>query len=203
MTEDSVRRSREAQVESWIAEAKKLLEDGQETRALDLYRHAADDLPGAPWLQHRTAELSRKLKQRDVAIIYYRRAATAFQIAEFSKRAVAPLRTAWTLAVDGLPGSSKVLVELAGDLIHLQRRLGYAADATVSFERTNAALRSRGFSELGSHLLSTALREPRSSGPTSVRDAASASADEMAPPGSGLKSAESTDGARRPRFGRG
>jgi|SRR6478609_827597 len=194
VTEDSVRRSREAQVESWIAEAKKLLEEGQETRALDLYRHAADDLPGAPWLQHRTAELSRKLKQRDVAIIYYRRASTAFQIAEFPKRAVPPLRTAWALAVDGLPGSSKALVELASDLIYLQRKLGFASDASVTFERTNSALRSRGFSELGAHLLTTT--------PRGAKPSESALLDETPPPGSGLKTVESGGGVRS-RLGRG
>jgi tetratricopeptide (TPR) repeat protein len=163
VTEDSVRRRElEAQVERWTAEAKKLLEEGQEVRALELYRFAADDLPGAPWLQQRTAELGRKLKQFDVALIYFRRAATAFQIAEFPKRAVAPLRTAWTLAIDGLPGRSKLLVELAGELIQLQRRLGYNADASVTLERTNTALRSRGFSEIGTQLLTAAPREPAS-----------------------------------------
>ena len=148
MIDDSVKRGREARIEGLIAEAKKRLEAGEETRALDLYRSAADELAGAPWLQHRTAELARKLKQPSVAIIYFRRAATAFQLADFLKRAIAPLRTAWTLAIDGLPGTSKLLVELAGELIQLQRRLGYAADATVTLERTNAALRARGFSEL-------------------------------------------------------
>lgn len=150
MTDDSVKRSREARVESSIAEAKKRLEAGEATRALELYRSAADELTGAPWLQHRTAELARRLKQRDVAIIYFRRAATAFQLAEFFKRAVSPLRMAWTLAVDGLPATSKLLVEVASDLIHVQRRLGYASDASVTLERTNAVLRARGFSELGS-----------------------------------------------------
>jgi hypothetical protein len=146
--DSSVKRSREARVEDIIADAKKRLEAGEEAQALDLYRSAANELAGAPWLQHRTAELARRLKRHDVAIDYFRRAATAFQLAEFLKRAITPLRSAWTLAVEGLPGSSKALVEVATDLIQLQRRLGYAADATVTLERTNAALRARGFSEL-------------------------------------------------------
>jgi tetratricopeptide (TPR) repeat protein len=156
------RQKLEAQVERWTAEAKKLLAAGKDAAALELYRRAADELPGAPWLQHRTAELSRKLKQTDVAVVYFRRAATAFQLADFSKRAVAPLRTAWTLALDGLPGTSKLLVEVAVELVQLHRRLGFAADATVTFERTNAALRSRGFSEMGAHVLEVARREPAS-----------------------------------------
>lgn len=154
------RRQVEAQVERWTAEAKKLAESGKEAAALDLYRRAADELPGAPWLQHRTAELARKLKKNDAAITYFRKAATAFQIADFSKRAVAPLRTAWSLAIDGLPGTSRLLVELAVELMQLHRRLGFAADATVTFERTNAALRTRGFSEIAPHVLETLQREP-------------------------------------------
>jgi hypothetical protein len=153
------RRALEAQVEQWTAEAKKQIEAGRDDRALELYRLAADDLPGAPWLQHRTAELARKLKQPDVAITYFRRAATAFQIAAFSKRAIAPLRTGWTLAIDGLPGSSKTLVELAGELIQLQRRLGYESDAGVTLERTNAALRARGFSEITPQVTTATARE--------------------------------------------
>lgn len=155
MTEDSVkqRRAIEQQVERWTAEAKKLFEGGQEAAALDLYRRAADELPGAPWLQHRTADIARKLKQPDVAIIYFRRAATAFHIANFPKRAVAPLRTAWSLAIEGLPATSKILVELTLELMQLHRKLGFAADATVTFERTNAALRLRGFSEIAPHTL--------------------------------------------------
>ena len=162
MTDDAARQRRqlEAQVERWTAEAKKLAEGGKEAAALDLYRRAADELPGAPWLQHRTAELARKLKKNDAAIIYFRKAATAFQIADFSKRAVAPLRTAWSLAIDGLPGTSKLLIELAVELMQLHRRLGFAADAAVTFERTNAALRMRGFSEIAPHVLETLQREP-------------------------------------------
>ncbi len=158
MIEDSVKQRRlvEQQVERWTAEAKKLADAGKEGDALDVYRRAADELPGAPWLQHRTAELARKLRKPDVAMLYFRRASTAFQIADFSKRAVAPLRTAWSLAIDGLPGSSKLLVELALELMQLQRKLGFAADATVTFERTNAALRVRGFSEIAPSALAPA-----------------------------------------------
>lgn len=155
MTDDSARQrlKLEAQIERWTAEAKKLAESGKEGAALELYCRAADELPGAPWLQHRTAELARKLKKNDVAINYFRRAATAFQIADFSKRAVAPLRTAWSLAIDGLPSTSKLLVDLAVELMQLHRRLGFSADATVTFERTNTALRTRGFSEIAPHVL--------------------------------------------------
>lgn len=164
VTDDPVRQRRllEAQVERWTAEAKKLAESGKESEALELYRRAADELPGAPWLQHRTAELARKLKQHDAAITYFRRAATAFQIADFAKRAVAPLRTAWSLAIDSLPATSKVLVELALELMQLHRRLGFAADATVTLERTNAALRARGFSEISPHALENLERAPAS-----------------------------------------
>jgi hypothetical protein len=166
VTDDSVtnRRLLEAQVELWTNQAKKLAETGKEAAALELYRRAADELSGAPWLQHRTAELARKLRKNDVAIVYFRRAATAFQLADFAKRAVAPLRTAWALAIEGLPATSRLVVELAVELMQLHRRLGFAADAAVSFERTNAALRARGFSEIPSHVLEALQRDPPASG---------------------------------------
>lgn len=167
MNDDSQRQRQkvEAQVERWSAEAKKLADAGKESAALQLYRQAADELPGAPWLQHRTAELAKKLKQHDVAIIYFRRSAAAFQVAEFPKRAVAPLRTAWTLAIEALPTTSRALIEVALELVQLHRRLGFAADASVTVERTNAALRARGFSELPTHQVEPppSSRKPRSS----------------------------------------
>jgi hypothetical protein len=186
VTDDSVKQRRllDTRIERWTADAKKLVEAGKETAALDLYRLAADELPGAPWLQHRTAELARKLRKHDVAIVYFRRAATAFQIADFSKRAVAPLRTAWTLSIDGLPGTSALLVELALELISLHRRLGFAADATVTLERTNSALRTRGFSEIAASALDATQQEPASS----RLSAPPASAPPSSGPGRGGKS---------------
>jgi hypothetical protein len=175
------RRQLDAQIERWTNEAKKLVESGKEAAALELYQRASDQLAGAPWLQHRTAELARKLKKHDIAIIYFRRAATAFQIADFPKRGVAPLRTAWSLAIEGLPATSKLVVELGLELTQLHRRLGFTADAAVTFERTNAALRARGFSEIPQHTFD-AQREtpstrsfapPPSSGPPSSKPAES------------------------------
>jgi len=214
VTDDPVRQRRqlEAQVERWTAEAKKLAENGKEAAALELYCRAADELPGAPWLQHRTAELARKLKKNDKAIVYFRKAATAFQIADFSKRAVAPLRTAWSLAIDGLPGTSALVVELGIELMQLHRRLGFAADATVTFERTNAALRSRGFTEIAPHVLEAMQRgpagtrpstppTPSSSPPPSSRPAPSTrssapSASDVAPRGPGATPGEGPPGTR-------
>jgi hypothetical protein len=197
VTDDSVkqRRQLDAQIERWTNEAKKLVESGKDAAGLELYQRAADELAGAPWLQHRTAELARKLKKTDIAIIYFRRAATAFQIAEFPKRGVAPLRTAWSLAIEGLPATSKLLVELALELTQLHRRLGFAADATVTFERTNAALRARGFSEIPLHTFESqretpstrSFAAPPSSGPPSSKPSGNRSGDgpssEVAPRG--------------------
>jgi tetratricopeptide (TPR) repeat protein len=211
VTDDLARQRRqlEAQIERWTSEAKKLAESGKEAAALELYCRAADELPGAPWLQHRTAELARKLKKHDLAINYFRRAATAFQIADFSKRAVAPLRTAWSLAIDGLPGTSKLLVDLAVELMQLHRRLGFAADATVTFERTNAALRSRGFSEIAAHVLEALQREPASarvssppssvppsSRPTPGNASSSPPASDVIPRGSGAPPSEGASSSR-------
>jgi hypothetical protein len=215
VTDDSVkqRRQLEAQVERWTNEAKKLAEVGKEAAALDLYRRAADELTGAPWLQHRTAELARKLKKPDIAILYFRRAATAFQLADFPKRAVAPLRTAWSLGIEGLPGTSRQLVDVAIELMQVHRRLGFAADATVTYERTNAALRARGFSEIPQHVLETMSREsparrastppastppsssPPSSGPSRGSQNPRATSD-VAPRSAGSPPAESSPGSR-------
>jgi hypothetical protein len=219
VTDDPARQRRqlEAQIERWTAEAKKLAESGKDAAAFELYCRAADELPGAPWLQHRTAELARKLKKIDAAINYFRRAATAFQIADFSKRAVAPLRTAWSLAIDGLPATSKLLVDLAVELVQLHRRLGFSADATVTFERTNTALRTRGFSELPPQVLETLQRdraplhvssppatssEPPSSRPTSSTGSSSPPVSNVisrstgTPPGAAAPSSRSRDLAR-------
>ena len=57
VTDDSVkqRRQLDAQIERWTNEAKKLVESGKDAAGLELYQRAADELAGAPWLQHRTA----------------------------------------------------------------------------------------------------------------------------------------------------
>ena len=143
MTEPS-KESVQDQVERWGAEARRLAESGREAAALEIYLRAADALPGAPWLQHRTAELARKLRQYDVAISYFRRAAMAFVAAGFAKRAIAPLTSAWTLARAGLPSTGAVLPRVAEELSELLKSLGLATDASVTLEYTEDALRRAG-----------------------------------------------------------
>ncbi|MFO7179779.1 MAG: hypothetical protein DIU78_013860 [Pseudomonadota bacterium] len=132
------------QVERWGAEAKRLAEAGREVAALDLYRKAADALPGAPWLQQRTAELARKLRQYDVAILYFRRSAAAFIAAGFDKRAIAPLRAAWTIARDEMPSFAGVLVEVSTELSEVLESVGLHTDAHTIVECTEDALRQAG-----------------------------------------------------------
>ena len=134
------------QVERWGAEARRLAEAGKEAAALEIYERAADSLPGAPWLQHRTAELARKLRQNDVAIAYFRRAGSAFVAAGFPRRAIAPLTAAWTLARAGLPSTGRVLPEVARELSQLLEGLGLSMDASVTLEYTDDALRRAGIS---------------------------------------------------------
>lgn len=145
------RNSVQDQVERWGAEARKLAESGREVAALEIYQRAADALPGAPWLQHRTAELARKLRQNDVAIAYFRRAATAFVNAGFERRAIPPLTTAWTLARAGLPSTGDVLPRVAEDLAELLRSLGLTTDASVTLEYTEDALRRAGLPQPERH----------------------------------------------------
>jgi len=137
-----------AQVERWGSEAKRLADAGREVAALDLYRKASDAVPGAPWLQLRTAELARKLRQNDLAISYFRRSAAAFISAGFQKRAIAPLRAAWTTAKEGVPRSAAAFVEISMELSQLQKQLGLPSDAAVTIEYANDALRRANLKEM-------------------------------------------------------
>lgn len=134
----------QTQVEQLISEAKKLSGVGKEAQALEVYRKAAELMPGAPWLQNRTAELARKLRQPSVAAQYYRRAGAAFIGAGFPKRALGPLRNAWTLLVGALPANSSTFISVTLDLAELQRELGFAADGALSITSANEELRAAG-----------------------------------------------------------
>jgi tetratricopeptide (TPR) repeat protein len=146
------------QAERWGAEAKRLSDSGRELAALDLYRKAADALPGAPWLQHRTAEVARKLKRDELAIAYFRRSAAAFRKAGFDKRAVSPLRLAWTIARCDLAQFGETFLDTAQDLSQLLGALGLHADAESTLEETEDALRRAGLGRL----LQDTLSAPRS-----------------------------------------
>lgn len=154
------------QAERWGAEAKRLSDAGRDLAAFDLYRKAADALPGAPWLQHRTAEVARKLKRDELAIGYFRRSATAFKKAGFDKRAVAPLRLAWTIARADLNQFGEDFVESAQDLCQLLGALGLAADATSLLEETEEALRRGGLTHLLNPSLPPSRTSPKSIFPT-------------------------------------
>jgi hypothetical protein len=137
----------QAEVERLTAEAKKLNCTGREPEALEVYRVAADLMLGAPWLQQRTAELARKLRQPGVATLHYRRAAVAFVSAGFPKRALSPLRTAWALSVAALPANPEIFVALTLELSEVQRNLGVAGDAAVTVTSANRELDASGCSE--------------------------------------------------------
>jgi hypothetical protein len=132
------------QVETLIAVAKKLTAEGNEAQALETYKTASGLMLGAPWLQHRTAELARKLKQPEVATLHYRRAAAAFIRAGFPKRALSPLRTAWQLSVPLLPKSASPFITLSLELANVQRELGFGSDAKTTLANANFALESSG-----------------------------------------------------------
>jgi hypothetical protein len=129
------------QAERWGAEAKRLADAGRDVAAFDLYRKAADALPGAPWLQHRTAELAHKLKRDELSLEYFRRSASGFVKAGFDRRAVAPLRMAWSVAREHLPAMTESFADVAHDLSELLSRLALTADAEVVREQTEDALR--------------------------------------------------------------
>lgn len=137
----------QAQVETLTAVAKKLTGEGKEAQALEAYKTASGLMLGAPWLQHRTAELARRLKQPEVAVLHYRRAAAAFIRAGFPKRALGPLRTAWQLSIPLLPSQASSFITLSLELANVQRELGFAADARVTSTNSNLALESSGSGE--------------------------------------------------------
>ncbi|MEO8901606.1 MAG: hypothetical protein ABI627_08775 [Polyangiaceae bacterium] len=137
----------QSQVELLVAEAKKHNGAGDEAPALACYQQAATLMPGAPWLQHRTAEIARKLKQHDMAAVHYRRAAAAFIAAGFPKRAVAPLRAAWQSSLVGLPAQSSAFIAVTLELAQVQRDLGFGPEATLSISNADQALLSSGSAE--------------------------------------------------------
>ncbi|HET9958033.1 MAG TPA: hypothetical protein VFQ61_26225 [Polyangiaceae bacterium] len=164
----------ETQVERWGAEAKRLADTGHMVEALELYQKAADALPGAPWLQLRTAELARKLKRSDVAIMYFRRAADGFSRAGFAKRALPPRRSAWSVAREGLPATQDVFVVISLELAKLQAQLGATTDAEFTIDHANDALRRAGirhtivWSESASTAPALTSSPPPASGPQTL-----------------------------------
>ena len=172
----------QAQVEALTAVAKKLNSEGKEAQALEAYTIAAGLMLGAPWLQHRTAELARKLKQPDVAALHYRRAAAAFIRAGFPKRALAPLRTAWQVSVALLPADPSAFITITLELANVQRELGFASDAKLSLANSNQALKAAGCTD----------RVP-SGGEFELRKSAPPpNADGSQPPESGIKTSNSS-----------
>ena len=168
----------QAQVEALTAVAKKLNGEGKEAQALEAYKTASGLMPGAPWLQHRTAELARKLKQPEAAALHYRRAAVAFISAGFPKRALAPLRMAWQVSIALLPHDTSGFITVALELANVQRELGFPADAKLTQNNSNQALRSSGSSERVPTAAEFELRSTR----------ASQNPDAAQPPESGVKS---------------
>jgi hypothetical protein len=134
----------QARVELLATEAKKHSATGNEAGALECYVEAANLMPGAPWLQHRTAELARKLKQLDVAAVHYRRAASAFVAAGFPKRALSPLRNASQASQASLPHSADSFIGITLELAHAQRELGFGPEAAQCIAQANQALRASG-----------------------------------------------------------
>ena len=135
------------QVETLTAVAKKLMGEGKEAQALEAYKTASGLMLGAPWLQHRTAELARKLKQPEVAALHYRRAAVAFIRAGFPKRALSPLRAAWQVSIPLLPANASAFITIGLELANVQRELGFGADAKLTLTNTNLALEASGSSD--------------------------------------------------------
>ena len=130
-----------------MREVRRLSALGREGAAFELLRGTADGHPRNARLQHDTAELARRLNQKDVAVAYYRRASVAFANDGFSRHAVAPLRSAWLITKSGLPGSADTFAGIARELVRLQRELGFTADAKMLLDMTEGAFAKAGLSK--------------------------------------------------------
>lgn len=134
-------------LERTMREVRRLSALGRERAALALLRKAADAHPRNARLQHDTAELARRLNEGDLAVAYYRKASAAFSNDGFSRHAVAPLRSAWLITKSGLPGTSETFAGIASELVRLQTELGFAADAKMLLDMTDAAFAKAGVSK--------------------------------------------------------
>jgi hypothetical protein len=130
-------------------EAQALVSSGKLTAALELYGRAAEALPNDAWLHHAAGELARKLKQDELAAMYFRKAGAAFMAGGFSRYALPALRSSWLLFRSTLPANVVAYREVTHELAAVQRELGFETDASVTEELGHGALESLAASERG------------------------------------------------------
>jgi hypothetical protein len=115
-------------------EAQALVGAGKLTAALELYGRAAEALPSDAWLHHAAGELAKKLKQDELAAMYFRKSGAAFMASGFSRYALPALRSSWLLFRGELPAAAVAYREVTHELASVQRELGFQTDATLTEE---------------------------------------------------------------------
>jgi hypothetical protein len=129
-------------------QAQALVSAGKLTAALEAYGRAAETLSNDAWLHHAAGELAKKLKQNELAAVYFRRAGAAFMATGFNRYALPAFRNSWVLYRTGLPASSRAYREVTRELAAVQRELGFETDATVTEELASSALEGSAPSDL-------------------------------------------------------
>jgi hypothetical protein len=124
------KKSDRAAAEKLKMEAQALVTSGKLTAALEAYGRAAEALPGDAWLHHAAGELARKLKQDELAALYFRKAGAAFMTGGFSRYALPALRSSWMILRAALPANAAAYREVTQELAAVQRELGFGTDAT-------------------------------------------------------------------------
>ncbi len=156
-------------------EAQALVAAGKLTAALEAYGRAAEVLSNDAWLHHAAGELAKKLKQEELAAMYFRKSGAAFMASGFSRYALPALRSSWLLFRSGLPATAGAYREVTHELAAVQRELGFETDASMTEQLGNDALDGTAASEHGPNdsvpprdSLARALRTPVTTRPSAA-----------------------------------
>jgi tetratricopeptide (TPR) repeat protein len=121
-------------------EAQALVSAGKPTAALERYARAAEALPDDGWLHHAAGELARRLKQEELAAMYFRKAGVAFVASGLGRYALPPFRNAWLYFQSALPEHAAAFEEVTRELAAVQRQLGFETDANQTEKLSGEAL---------------------------------------------------------------
>jgi hypothetical protein len=132
------------EAEAWSLEAKRLHARGEHGKALALLRQSCEALPGRARVELDTAELARRLGKPELAVLHYRRAATAYARTGQARHALTPLRTALHLEHSRLPVSAAEVTSICRELVDALVALGFAGDARQVLELSAGAFAERG-----------------------------------------------------------
>ena len=132
------------EADAWALEAKRLHTRGEHEKALALLRRSCEALPGRARVELDTAELVRRLGKAALAVMHYRRAASAYAQTGQARHALTPLRTALHLEHSRLPASAVEVTIICRELAEALVALGFAGDARQVLDLSVGAFAERG-----------------------------------------------------------